>query len=176
MRKLYRLRANFRQKPHARGATAPRWKALLEKPAQSARSMWDASGECCAARGSQEHIPEQLWHSNAATVTGSSSLKAGPKREAPHAAKGSIKKRAPRDVHITLACALEQDSNRALQQLLSVSNTCSGPVLDFSNTSSRSLSYLSALSDWCVCGFKSPQTVLNRAFLSNAQNLRSICT
>ena len=45
-----------------------------------------------------------------------------------------------RGPHLTLACVLEQDSNRALQQLLSVSNTCSGQVLDFSNTSSRPLS------------------------------------
>ena len=41
---------------------------------------------------------------------------------------------------LTLACVLDKDSNRALQQLLSVSNTCSGQVLDFSNTSSRPLS------------------------------------
>ena len=37
--------------------------------------------ECCAARGSQQHMPEQLWHSNAATVPGSSRLKAAPKRK-----------------------------------------------------------------------------------------------
>ena len=47
---------------------------------------------------------------------------------------------AGRGHHLTLACVLEQDSNRALQQLLSVSNTCSGQVLDFSNTSSCPLS------------------------------------
>ena len=41
---------------------------------------------------------------------------------------------------LTLACVLDKDSNRALQQLLSVSNTCSGQVLDFSNTSSHPLS------------------------------------
>ena len=37
--------------------------------------------ECCAARGSQQHMPEQLWHSDAATVPGSSRLKAAPKRK-----------------------------------------------------------------------------------------------
>ena len=55
--------------------------------------------------------------------------------------------------HLTLACVLEQDSNRALQQLLSVSNTCSGQVLDFSNTSSRSLSPFRLVS----AGSKAPQ-------------------
>ena len=39
---------------------------------------------------------------------------------------------ARRDLDLTLACVLDKDSNRALQQLLSVSNTCSGQVLDFS--------------------------------------------
>ena len=34
----------------------------------------------------------------------------------------------PRGHVLTLACVLEQDSNRALHQLLSVSNTCSGPA------------------------------------------------
>ena len=45
---------------------------------------------------------------------------------------------------------LDKDSNRALQQLLSVSNTCSGQVLDFSNTSSHQLRFYlkrSAMSD-----------------------------
>ena len=45
-----------------------------------------------------------------------------------------------REERLTLACVLDKDSNRALQQLLSVSNTCSGQVLDFSNTSSHPLS------------------------------------
>ena len=37
--------------------------------------------KCCAARGSQQHMPEQLWHSDAATVPGSSRLKAASKRK-----------------------------------------------------------------------------------------------
>ena len=45
-----------------------------------------------------------------------------------------------RDHNLTWACVLDKDANRALQQLLSVSNTCSGQVLDFSNTSSHPLS------------------------------------
>ena len=60
---------------------------------------------------------------------------------------------AHRGHHLTLACVLEQDSNRALQQLLSVSNTCSGQVLDFSNTSSRPLSPFRLVS----AGSKAPQ-------------------
>ena len=59
----------------------------------------------------------------------------------------------PRGHVLTLACVLEQDSNRALQQLLSVSNTCSGQVLDFSNTSSRPLSPFRLVS----AGSKAPQ-------------------
>ena len=54
---------------------------------------------------------------------------------------------------LTLACVLDKDSNRALQQLLSVSNTCSGQVLDFSNTSSRPLSPFRLVS----AGSKAPQ-------------------
>ena len=64
--------------------------------------------------------------------------------------------------HPTLACVLEQDSNRALQQLLSVSNTCSGQVLDFSNTSSHPLSPFRL----GIRGLKSLKIVLNWAFLS----------
>ena len=59
----------------------------------------------------------------------------------------------PRGPHLTLACVLDKDSNRALQQLLSVSNTCSGQVLDFSNTSSRPLSPFRLVS----AGSKAPQ-------------------
>ena len=58
-----------------------------------------------------------------------------------------------RDQRLTLACVLDKDSNRALQQLLSVSNTCSGQVLDFSNTSSRPLSPFRLVS----AGSKAPQ-------------------
>ena len=58
-----------------------------------------------------------------------------------------------RDLDLTLACVLDKDSNRALQQLLSVSNTCSGQVLDFSNTSSRPLSPFRLVS----AGSKAPQ-------------------
>ena len=47
---------------------------------------------------------------------------------------------ARRGPFLTLACVLDKDSNRALQQLFSVSYTRSGQVLDFSNTSSRPLS------------------------------------
>ena len=60
---------------------------------------------------------------------------------------------ATRDHDPTLACVLDKDSNRALQQLLSVSNTCSGQVLDFSNTSSRPLSPFRLVS----AGSKAPQ-------------------
>ena len=58
-----------------------------------------------------------------------------------------------RALDLTLACVLDKDSNRALQQLLSVSNTCSGQVLDFSNTSSRPLSPFRLVS----AGSKAPQ-------------------
>ena len=63
-----------------------------------------------------------------------------------------------RDQRLTLACVLDKDSNRALQQLLSVSNTCSGQVLDFSNTSSRPLSLPSALFDWYLRAQKPPNS------------------
>ena len=59
----------------------------------------------------------------------------------------------PRGLRLTLACVLEQDSNTTLHWLLSSSNTCSGQVLDFSNTSSRPLSPFRLVS----AGSKAPQ-------------------
>ena len=59
----------------------------------------------------------------------------------------------PRGADLTLACVLEQDSNTTLHWLLSSSNTCSGQVLGFSNTSSRPLSPFRLVS----AGAKAPQ-------------------
>ena len=75
--------------------------------------------------------------------------------DAPRARVARIARVAPHTgvTIANVACVLDKDSNRALQQLLSVSNTCSGQVLDFSNTSSRPLSPFRLVS----AGSKAPQ-------------------
>ena len=65
--------------------------------------------------------------------------------------------RQRRPGHCGHSASVDQGTQEALQQLFSVSNTCSGQVLDFSNTSSPLLAP-SALFDWYLGAQKPPNS------------------